>query len=60
MIELAAFLVTIAAGYLADVVFAAWNWPDVGAIFAIAAMGSFLLWAVRHPKGQDNSRGPDG
>lgn len=59
MVELAAFLVTIAVGYLADVIFSAWNWPDAGSIFATAAMGCFLLWSIRHPRGQDSRRSDD-
>lgn len=49
--EILAFLVTIFVGYLADALIGfRWNWPDAGSIFAIATIGSFLLWAVRHPK----------
>ena len=46
-----AFIATVLAGYLADSFLGfRWNWPDAGAIAAIATMGSFLLWAIRHPK----------
>ena len=48
--EIFAFLVTIFVGYLVDALIGfRWNWPDAGSIFATAAMGSFLLWAIRHP-----------
>ena len=46
-----AFFATILAGYLTDsLIGTRFNWPDAGAIAAVATMGSFLLWAVRHPK----------
>lgn len=42
---------TILVGYLADALIGlAMNWPGAGAVFAIAAMGGFLLWAVQEPK----------
>lgn len=41
-----AFIVTVIVGYFADGLFGiTLNWPDAGAIFAIAAMGAFLLWS---------------
>ena len=50
-----AFFATILAGYLTDSLSGTrFNWPDAGAIAAVATMGSFLLWAVRHPKPQGN------
>ena len=48
--EILAFLATIVVGFIAEAyVTPALNWPGAGAIFATAAMGSFLLWAIRHP-----------
>ena len=39
-----AFVSTIVIGFLADSIFGNWlNWPDAGAIFAIAVMGAFIL-----------------
>lgn len=35
---------TLFGGYLFDSLLnTAWNWPDVGAIFAVVIMGAFLL-----------------
>lgn len=35
---------TLFGGYLADSLLShAWNWPDVGAIFAVLIMGAFLI-----------------
>ena len=42
------FLTTIAAGFVGISVFGNWlNWPDAGAVFAIATMGSFILRELR-------------
>lgn len=46
-----AFLVTIVVGFAADSLFLSWNWPNAGSVFAIAAMGAFLLWSNRNPNG---------
>lgn len=40
-----AFAVTVVVGFAADSLFLSWNWPDAGAVFAVAAMGAFLLWS---------------
>ena len=46
--ELTAFIVTVVVGFLADSFLGnLLNWPDAGAIFAIATMGVFLLLANR-------------
>ena len=48
---LLAFLVTVVVGYLGSATLGvAMNWPDAGAIFAVAAMGCFILRAVRRSK----------
>lgn len=47
--EIIAFAVTIIAGYLgAAIVGSAMNWPDAGAITAIAVMGVFIMRSIRH------------
>ena len=52
--EIIAFIVTVIAGYLAAATLGtSWNWPDAGAVFAVAVMGAFILWAVRHPKKEE-------
>lgn len=39
-----AFVVTVVVGYLAASIFGNWlNWPDAGAVFAVATMGSFII-----------------
>lgn len=49
--EILAFFVTIVAGYFgAALLGATMNWPDAGAIVAIAVMGSFILRELRHHK----------
>ena len=46
-----AVLATIAAGYLGDALIGVpMNWPNVGAIFAAAAMGAFILRAIEKKK----------
>ena len=49
--EIVAFLGTVLAGFLGaafgDSLF---NWPDAGAVFAIATMGAFILRAIRSTK----------
>ena len=43
-----AFIVTVVVGYLGDAIFGAlMNWPDAGAIFAIATMGIFILHKLK-------------
>ena len=43
-----AFFLTIFVGFFATGIFGSWlNWPDAGAVFAIATMGAFLMWEVR-------------
>lgn len=53
--EIGAAIVTIIVGFLGTgVIGASMNWPDAGAIFAIATMGAFILRAIRHPKNKQN------
>ena len=43
-----ASFVTILVGFFAAGIFDNWmNWPDAGAVFAIATMGAFLMGEVR-------------
>ena len=43
-----AFFVTIFVGFFASGIFGSWlNWPDAGAVFAVATMGAFILHEVR-------------
>ena len=49
-----AFFVTIFVGFFADSIFYNWmNWPGAGAVFAVATMGAFILWALREKKRDD-------
>ena len=49
-----AFFVTIFVGFFATGIFGSWlNWPDAGAVFAVATMGAFILWALREKKRDD-------
>ena len=50
-LPLLGFVATVFAGYLGSALLGtAMNWPDAGAIVAVATMGAFILWAIRHPK----------
>lgn len=50
-----AFFITILVGFFADGIFYNWiNWPNAGAVFAIATMGAFILWALREKKQKDD------
>ena len=53
-----AFFVTIFVGLFSTAIFGSWiNWPEAGAVFAVATMGAFILWALREKKrGDDDSR----
>ena len=47
-----AVVVTVVVGFLAASIFGSWlNWPDAGAVFAVATMGGFLL-ADRKRRGE--------
>ena len=48
--EIIAFILTIIAGFVAEAVLFSLNvnWQSGGAVFAIAVMGTFILWMVRH------------
>ena len=46
-----AVLATIAVGYLGVALIGGpMNWPDAGAVFAVATMGAFLLHAIEKKK----------
>jgi len=58
--EVIAFIATIAAGYLGSALLGAtMNWPDAGAITAIAVMGCFILHEIRTLKRPENTDHPD-
>lgn len=47
MTELIAFAVTVLVGFLGSAILgAALNWPDAGAIFAIATIGTIIFWKI--------------
>jgi CHASE2 domain-containing sensor protein len=49
--EIIAIVLTLLAGFGGSFIFGNWiNLWEVGSIFAVATMGAFILWAVRHPK----------
>lgn len=48
MFEIIAFLVTIIAGVFAEAVGVGFHMSGSGIIAAIATMGAFILWSVRH------------
>ena len=49
------FFVTILVGFFAAGLFGNWmNWPDAGAVFAVATMGAFILWTLREKKRDDD------
>lgn len=50
-----AFFITILVGFFADGIFYNWiNWPGGDAVFAVATMGAFILWALREKKQKDD------
>lgn len=50
-----AFFITILVGFFGTGIFGNWlNWPDAGAVFAIATMGAFILWTLREKKQKDD------
>ena len=52
-----AFFVTILVGFFAAGIFSNWmNWPDAGAVFAVATMGAFILWTLREKKRGDDDQ----
>ena len=47
--EILAFIVTVVVGFIGASIFGNWmNWPDAGAVFAVATMGIFILRAIRN------------
>ena len=57
-----AFFVTILVGFFAAGLFGNWmNWPDAGAVFAVATMGALILWVLQERwKAQDEEDRRDG
>ena len=52
-----AFFVTIFVGLFSTAIFGNWmNWPDAGAVFAVATMGAFILWTLREKKRGDDDQ----
>lgn len=50
-----AFFITILVGFFGAGIFGSWlNWPDAGAVVAVATMGAFILWALREKKQKDD------
>ncbi|MCI5993747.1 MAG: hypothetical protein MRZ24_06915 [Clostridiales bacterium] len=50
-----AFICTVLAGFFAAGWIGDWlNWPDAGAVFAVAVMGCFILRAVYEKRGTDD------
>ena len=48
MVPVFAFVVTVVVGFLGAGIFGSWvNGPDGGAVFAVAAMGSLILWVLQ-------------
>ena len=51
-----AFICTVLAGFFAAGWIGDWlNWPDAGAVFAVAAMGCFILRAVYQKGGAEDA-----
>ena len=49
--EIIAAVITLVVGVLAEATIGiSWNMRGVGTLLGVAIMGSFILWAVRHPK----------
>ena len=49
--EVLAFIGTVLAGFFGASIFGnLLNWPDAGAVFAIATMGTFILRAIRNSR----------
>ena len=41
-------VLTVLSGYLGAGILGSYlNWPDAGAVTAVAVMGAFILWEVR-------------
>ncbi len=52
-----AFFVTIFVGLFSTAIFGSWiNWPEAGAVFAVATMGAFILWTLREKKRGDDDQ----
>ena len=56
-----AFLFTLICGFFGTVVIGGWlNWPDAGAVFAIAAMGCNIIYALKYEQLEEQPQQPDG
>ena len=52
-----AFFVTVFVGLFSTAIFGDWiNWPEAGAVFAVATMGAFILWTLREKKRGDDDQ----
>ena len=60
--EIIAFVATIIIGFAAESALGSLNfgWQSGGAVFAIAVMGTFILWAVRHKRSKQFPNGKTG
>ena len=57
MLSIFAFIVTVVVGLFATAIFGSWiNWPEAGAVFAVATMGAFILWTLREKKRGDDDQ----
>ena len=51
MREAKAFVIPAVVGCFLDYTIGGYlNWIGIGAIFAVATMGTFILWEIRHPR----------
>ena len=49
--EIIAFFITIVVGVFSEVTIGtSWNMHGIGGILAVAVMGTFILWSIRHKK----------
>ncbi len=50
MSEAYIFILTIVVGFFGAVFGNLLNWPDAGTVFAIATVGTAVIWEIRHQK----------
>ena len=62
MLSIFAFIVTVVVGLFATAIFGSWiNWPEAGAVFAVATMGALILWVLQERwKAQEGEDRRDG
>ena len=62
MLSIFAFIVTVVVGLFATAICGSWiNWPEAGAVFAVATMGALILWVLQERwKAQDEEDRRDG